>query len=259
MDANIGLSYDAVRQLAVTPTGTVLAVSSGRLDRSTDRGDAWSADNSLRPKWIIADPAGTLFVGDVYWTQVWRSDDDGVTWTATSFPTLTSGVDAFVVDPFGQMFVTTGGINLHHSVDEVNWTLIPTSFPAGVGPLAIGPSGQAYMGFGRERRVSFRGLDHRRLHSEPITLALEQNRPNPFDPLTTIRFELVRRGHTTLRIYDVTGRLVRTLVDRRLDRDRHRVVWDGTDDSGRLVASGIYVYRLRAADFTAMTKMVVLR
>ena len=65
--------------------------------------------------------------------------------------------------------------------------------------------------------------------------------------------------HVQLRIYDVAGRLVRTLLNEPMERNRHAVVWDGLDNAGVPLSSGIYFYRLETGDFTASRKMVVLR
>jgi hypothetical protein len=89
---------------------------------------------------------------------------------------------------------------------------------------------------------------------------LHQNRPNPFNPTTTIHFDLAREGHVTLRVYDVGGRLVRTLVDERMSAGfDHRVVWSGLDEAGSPVASGIYFARLVAGEVTATRKLVMLK
>ncbi len=86
-----------------------------------------------------------------------------------------------------------------------------------------------------------------------------QNVPNPFNPVTKIRFTIPETGHVDLRIYDVTGRLVRTLVDRKLAADNHEVTWDGTNNGGRHVASGVYFYRIMAGKHRKTRKMVLLR
>lgn len=93
------------------------------------------------------------------------------------------------------------------------------------------------------------------------TNALSQNYPNPFNPGTTIRFSIERRAHVTLRIYDAAGRLVRTLVDElRVPRENgYTVEWNGRNDAGQPVASGIYFCRVTAGDFRQTRKMVVLR
>jgi hypothetical protein len=88
---------------------------------------------------------------------------------------------------------------------------------------------------------------------------LEQNYPNPFNPTTTIRFNLSNQCHVKLRIYDVAGRLVQTLVDGVLVPAQHSVQWDGRDRGGRRVSSGVYFYSIEAGDFRATEKMVLLK
>jgi hypothetical protein len=89
--------------------------------------------------------------------------------------------------------------------------------------------------------------------------ALEQNTPNPFNPMTTIAFSLTAAGRADLRVHDAAGRLVRQLVSGALPEGRHQVVWDGTNDEGVRVGSGIYFYTLRAGDFVAKRKLVLLK
>jgi len=94
---------------------------------------------------------------------------------------------------------------------------------------------------------------------QPIRLSLAQNAPNPFNPATTIRFALPREGSIRLAVYDVNGRLVRTLVGRTFLSGHHEVVWDGCDDNGRAVASGVYVYRLTTDQGQIVRRMVLAR
>ena len=93
----------------------------------------------------------------------------------------------------------------------------------------------------------------------PPGFALFQNYPNPFVPFSTIAFELSEPADVSLRIYDVSGRLVRVLTEGRRTADRHEEVWDGRDDEGRRVASGVYFYRLCAGTFVQSRKMVLVR
>jgi len=91
-------------------------------------------------------------------------------------------------------------------------------------------------------------------------LALDQNRPNPFNPSTTISFTLPIECAVRLEVYDVSGRLVARLLDgKRLGAGAHNVEWHGRHASGRSAASGIYVYRLTAGRETISKKMVLLR
>lgn len=91
----------------------------------------------------------------------------------------------------------------------------------------------------------------------PATLKLQQNYPNPFNPVTTIRYEVARTGRITLRIYDILGRIIRTLVDEEQGGGRHLAVWDGKNDSGSSASSGIYYYELKSEDSFLQTKKML--
>lgn len=93
----------------------------------------------------------------------------------------------------------------------------------------------------------------------PRVATLEQNVPNPFNPSTTIAFTLPRRMRVSLRIHDVSGRRVRTLVEGYRNSRRYTVRWDGRDDRGIRVASGVYYYRLVADGVILARKMVLLK
>ncbi len=88
---------------------------------------------------------------------------------------------------------------------------------------------------------------------------LAQNYPNPFNPSTTIRFAIPRSTDVSLAIFDVSGKLVRTLVAQSMPSGRHSVVWDGTNETGAKVSSGIYIYRLQADDFVARKKLILAK
>jgi hypothetical protein len=90
--------------------------------------------------------------------------------------------------------------------------------------------------------------------------SLAQNRPNPFNPTTTIEYTVKVRGMVNLRIYNVAGQLIRTLVnDVKSPGEVHAVVWDGRNNSGQTVSSGVYFYKLVSGDFVQTKKMVLLK
>ncbi len=98
-----------------------------------------------------------------------------------------------------------------------------------------------------------------RYEARPSAHGLFQNVPNPFSSSTLIRFQLPTRGHVSLSVYDLSGRLVRTLVDEQQERGVYSANWDGKDGAGRPVSQGIYLYRLDAGYLSATRKMVVVR
>ncbi len=94
---------------------------------------------------------------------------------------------------------------------------------------------------------------------EPETFGLFQNYPNPFNTDTEIRYQLPQVAHITLRIVNLMGQEVRTLVDREQSPGVHAVRWDGKDAKGQDLASGIYIYRFEAGSFVASKKLVLIR
>ena len=95
----------------------------------------------------------------------------------------------------------------------------------------------------------------------PRVFSLAQNSPNPFNPSTSISYAVPEGPSVTvsLKVYNIRGRLVRTLVDELREPGTCTVFWDGTDESGRQVSSGVYLYRMQAGDFVQTRKMVLLK
>ncbi|HMA77448.1 MAG TPA: FlgD immunoglobulin-like domain containing protein, partial [Candidatus Krumholzibacteriaceae bacterium] len=79
------------------------------------------------------------------------------------------------------------------------------------------------------------------------------------NPVTTIRFSLAHKGEVELSVYEVSGRKIKTLLDKKLERGSHTVSWDGRNESGKRVVSGVYFYRLHANKKTISRKMVLLK
>ncbi|MCE5250088.1 T9SS type A sorting domain-containing protein [bacterium] len=93
----------------------------------------------------------------------------------------------------------------------------------------------------------------------PAGFAVTGNYPNPFNPSTTISFSLSEMGSTTLTVYDVLGRKVRTLLDAQLQAGKHSVVWDGRDDGGNMVSSGVYIPQLVSGGNVAAGRMMLTK
>jgi hypothetical protein len=141
---------------------------------------------------------------------------------------------------------------------------------AGSGFAANGTAGQAaptgvasgggvilYGGFWGPRTAATTGIatpDAGILRTE-----LQANYPNPFNPQTAIAFTLAAPGRVRLDVFDARGQLVRALIDETRPSGRYQAIWDGTDVGGRRVASGLYLYRLRAGDYESVRKMTVVK
>ena len=95
--------------------------------------------------------------------------------------------------------------------------------------------------------------------STPTTFALYQNYPNPFNPTTTIKYQLPTPGWVTLKVYNMIGQEVRTLVNQPQLPGVKRVTWDGRDNDGNPVTSGVYIYTLKTKEFRDSKKMIFLK
>lgn len=93
----------------------------------------------------------------------------------------------------------------------------------------------------------------------PAEFRLAQNYPNPFNPSTTIEFELKNNAYVKLSVYNMLGQRVRNLVDQKQTAGRYLVQWDGMDENGKAVSSGIYFYRIETESFSATKKMLLIR
>jgi hypothetical protein len=93
----------------------------------------------------------------------------------------------------------------------------------------------------------------------PQVYSLGQNYPNPFNPTTTINYTIPKEGNVKIEVYDITGKLVTTLVNSSMSGGKYSVTWNGKNSSGQNVGSGIYLYRIQASDFVSVKKMVMLK
>jgi hypothetical protein len=94
---------------------------------------------------------------------------------------------------------------------------------------------------------------------EVYRTALKSNYPNPFNPETTISYSLAKQSKVSLQVFNILGQKVRTLVNETNNAGTHTVVWNGKDDSGNAVASGVYFYRLKSGTISQTNKMILMK
>ena len=156
------------------------------------------------------------------------------TMTITVDDTTTICIDTCFWDPTGRLnFTDRGGL--------LTW------IPRHNMPIRFSPSLTSV----RE----IHGTDDNR----PSEFSLSQNYPNPFNPSTNIEFGLSKAAHVKLDIFNIVGQKVRTLVDEEMKAGKYVVDWDGKDEQGNSVSSGIYFYRMKAEDFSDMKKMLLVK
>ena len=93
----------------------------------------------------------------------------------------------------------------------------------------------------------------------PASFKLVRNTPNPFNPVTTVGYHLPSESRVTIRVFDVTGRVVTTLVDGVVEPGRHTVVWNGTNEHGESVGSGVYFCTMETPEYRGSHKMMLLK
>ena len=93
----------------------------------------------------------------------------------------------------------------------------------------------------------------------PDNYTLHQNFPNPFNPTTTLRYDLPEDAMTTITVYDMMGRLVQTLVSGNKSAGYHSLKWDATNRYGSPVSAGVYIYSIQAGNHRDIKKMILLK
>ena len=95
--------------------------------------------------------------------------------------------------------------------------------------------------------------------SLPTEYAIHQNYPNPFNPVTTLRYDLPENGLVNITIYDMLGKQVKTLINQTQDAGYRSIIWNATNDYGKPVSAGIYLYQIQAGEYMQTKKMVLLK
>ncbi|KAA3631349.1 MAG: T9SS C-terminal target domain-containing protein [Calditrichaeota bacterium] len=151
-------------------------------------------------------------------------------------------------------------LSIHiHKWDMVahDWVMLPTVLDTSYGIATASIDGPGiYAAFTTDVNT---GVVISNTNVLPTTYTLSQNYPNPFNPETKVEFALPSKSDVKLVIHNVLGQTVKTLVDSELPAGNHAVYWDGSDESGHKVASGVYLYRFKAGEYSETKKMVLLR
>ena len=107
--------------------------------------------------------------------------------------------------------------------------------------------------------LSVTGMDNEEISLTPNSFSLAQNYPNPFNPTTKISYSIPESESVKLAVYNINGQLIKTLVNGQKDAGSYNALWNGKDESGNSVSSGVYFYRIKAGDFTAAKRMLLVK
>ncbi|MCG3158757.1 MAG: hypothetical protein DKINENOH_05401 [bacterium] len=257
-----------------------LARRTCRILRSSDNGTGWTALDTVFLDMVLDGENVTAFAvidtflfaateGTNYWgtTGILRSTDNGTSWTPVNDNLAGYDVTDNVADLAvcrANLFAASWDDGVFVSCDNgTNWTAVNSGLPYnGTSPNALAISdtylfaGTSSIGVWRrplsEMITSVSAND--RPANLPMQFNLEQNYPNPFNPTTTIVFALPRVSFVTLKVYNLLGEDVATLVAEKLPAGKHQRVWEASG-----LASGIYLYRLQASGFVQTRKLILVR
>ena len=93
----------------------------------------------------------------------------------------------------------------------------------------------------------------------PVKYNLFQNMPNPFNPETAIEFEIPKRSHISLQVFNILGQRLKTLAHKSYSAGKHSVYWDGTNENGQKLATGVYFLRLQSEEYVETKKLILLK
>jgi len=274
LDGNPGLS------IAIAPTspdtvfvGTAPLLGRSHIFRTTDAGTSWTDVTGILPDRypmdIAIDPSqsSTVYVafGGFDTAHVFKSTDAGTTWDDITGILPDVPATALIVDPVNPSIVYAGtDIGVFVSTNSGGeWMSWNDGLPEAVivSDLSISPSNSAIRTVTHSAGVYERTLFEivttairNPDHQTPIAYMLSQNYPNPFNPKTNIGYEIGDVGYVSLKVYDLLGREVATLVDEEKSPGTYDVTWDAAEQP-----SGVYYYRLSLGGTSATRKMLLLR
>ena len=264
---NVGLTNlgHFILSLAVDTAGDILAGTGGGLFQSTNDGESWkrmSLDSTSAVSPLLVLPNGWIYAGTSA-LGLCRSTDNGFSWETIN---MDNDFRAIAIAPSRQLFAAADDLGVSTSKDDGDtWTQInagltlsakwaPTDF---IWCLTVSPDGYIFAGAYQDgvfRSIQAVTSVRQMANSAPESFQLRQNYPNPFNPSTLISYQLASPDYVTLKVYDVLGREVATLVDERQTAGNHSITL-----SAATLPSGVYFYRLQAGTLSETQKLTVLK
>jgi photosystem II stability/assembly factor-like uncharacterized protein len=255
-----GISNHDFRSIAINSEGHVfVGTFGGGIFRSVNNGDNFIPCNNNLTNLIIysiaINSSGMLFAGTA--SGVYRSSDNGDNWTQVNNGLTSYTINTIAINKSDDVFVGTPK-GVFRSIDNgANWTLINNGLSSyRTYSLVINSNSIIFAG---TQTAIYRSIQpttsiSNRITLEQVSFSLGQNYPNPFNQSTIIGYSLPTASIVELKIYDLLGRELKTLIDERQNEGNHQVEFDS-----QKLSTGVYFYRLRAGEFVEMKKFVVIK
>ena len=259
--ASQGITDTKINSITCGADGTLYAgTSPAGIFRSTDGGSSWSQVNNgltdMNVTTLAISSGGSIFAG-TNGGGVYQSSDHGDSWSPLGGVLSEDSVSSVAVNSVEKVFAVTTSDGVYYSTDNgATWSNIDST-ELDVQVLAFDKSGYLLGG------TNGKGLlksNHSTLTDalsqmrEPSKFSLHQNYPNPFNPSTTISYRLSAGGSVTLKVYDILGREVKTLINGWQAAGNHQVTLDAAG-----LSSGVYICRLTSGPYTNARKLVLLK
>lgn len=262
-EVDAGLTSYQVNSFALMGSDVFVGQYGGGVYLSTDNGSTWSAENnglSDQDVNCLAVAGNDLFAGTT--GGVFLSTDDGTSWTTVNNGLTSQDVYDLAVWDNNLFASFQGGSVLASTDDGGSWNMENAGMSSGSAVhLAIDTvnkllyfSGSGDTLWSRPLSQMVTAIDAPPTNDLPHEFSLSQNYPNPFNPTTVISYQLSAGSDVTLKVYDVLGREVATLVNQKQSAGKYSVTFDGSK-----LASGVYFYRLVAGSYIAVKKLVLLK
>src|ERR1035437_1985244 len=268
---NTGLTYD-VTALAVSPKdmggiNIFAGTRGGGIFLSTDKGASWKSENTGLPLFsnisALSFSGANLFAATDY--ALYLSSDNGMSWGPTGLrtpantfiyclaisPNPTGDADIFVgTNDEGVLVSNNNGVTWHSANTGLTDTCVYSIVISGSYLFA----GTNLNGVWKRQLSELTSVQETTPTQIPKHFSLSQNYPNPFNPITIINYQIPKPGLVTLKVYDILGREVTTLVN----ENKIAGTYDFTFNASRFT-SGVYIYQLRVNDFVSSKKMILLK
>jgi photosystem II stability/assembly factor-like uncharacterized protein len=248
--------------VAINSVGDIFITRNGGVQRKLANDTVWTTCTGSSGTFVLFIASNGYIYNDYT-----KSTDNGNTWISNNNPTF---ISSFTENSLGHLFIGTynSGQGVYRSTDYAEtWEQINTGLPI-MDIRSVGVDDQDYLYAGSWGmsifKTTFSTTDVEDIKYEPSTFYLEQNYPNPFNPSTKIKYSIPQSSNVTIRVFDILGKEIETLVNEEKPAGTYEVEFNSSTISGSIsakggYASGVYFYQLKAGSFVETKKMILMK